>query len=66
MVPGGGGAYVLVRDAFGGVAHELLHGLEVHFLVDLLEDGIPLLETKQDVLLDERELDARHLSRARA
>ena len=33
--------------------------------MDLLEDGIPLLKAKEDVLLDERELDARHLEARR-
>lgn len=47
------GTYPLICDALCGLFHELLDGFNVHLLVDLREDLIPLLESVQDVLLDQ-------------
>lgn len=42
----------MIGDAFPRVVHELLHGREVHLLIELLQDLVALFQPVQDILLD--------------
>ena len=55
-------AHPLIRDRVGRLAHELVDALDRHLGVELLEHGVSLLETKDHILLDQRELDRGDLS----
>lgn len=51
--------YLLISNGIGRLAHQLLHVLDAaHLGVDLLEHLCTLLQSKQDVFLDESKLDA--------
>ena len=53
--------YLLISDTLGCVTHELLDHIQVHGFVNLLQYRTALLQSIQDILLDQRELDRRHL-----
>lgn len=57
LVRGNLPTHLLVGNRLGSLSHELLDALDVHFIVQLLEHRVALPQAKEDVLLDQRELD---------
>lgn len=55
-------SYPLISLSLCSFLHKLVDILDAHFLVDLFQDFVTLLEAMHDTLLYLRELDRRHLN----